>query len=133
MWQKNVAQWMSMVGVDLIFLQKQYNIHSFIHSFIHSTLSNTPFIHSTLSDGRWENAHTVIYGGEEMKIVGGKMTAEHAAMEDGEKLIMCDYCPRVMHLKQCARLIANYTGRIGSRRQLAECAWLVSLECSGGL
>ena len=28
----------------------------------------------------------------------------------GEKLIMCDYCPRVMHLKKCARLKANYRG-----------------------
>ena len=28
----------------------------------------------------------------------------------GEKLIMCDYCPRVMHLKRCARLQANYRG-----------------------
>ena len=28
----------------------------------------------------------------------------------GEKLIMCDYCPRVMHLKRCAKLIANYKG-----------------------
>ena len=26
----------------------------------------------------------------------------------------------------------DHTGRIGSRRQLAECAWLVSLGCSGG-
>ena len=29
----------------------------------------------------------------------------------GEKLIMCDYCPRVMHLKRCARLKANYKGK----------------------
>ena len=28
----------------------------------------------------------------------------------GEKLIMCDYCPRVMHLKRCARMRANYRG-----------------------
>ena len=28
----------------------------------------------------------------------------------GEKLIMCDYCPRVMHLRKCARLHKNYKG-----------------------
>ena len=28
----------------------------------------------------------------------------------GEKLIMCDYCPRAMHLRKCARLKANYRG-----------------------
>ena len=27
-----------------------------------------------------------------------------------DKLIMCDYCPRVLHLRRCARLLTNYKG-----------------------
>ena len=35
-------------------------------------------------------------------------------------------------LPSCELLLAAYTGRIGSRKQLAEIVWLVSLGCSGG-